>query len=290
MIVVTTPTGNIGRHVLDRLLDAGAELRVIVRDPGKLPQAARDRVEIVEGSHSDPDVVDQAFRDAEAVFWLCPPTPQETPDAATVEFSRPAAEAMRRHGVRHVVAATTLGRDTPWQEKAGMATASIHMVDLLKETGAAIRGLALPGFMDNALRLVDSLRQGQMVGAISPDKKLPHTAVRDIGEAAAGLLLDLSWTGQIDVPVLGPEEYSYNDLARIISEVTGHAVRYQHVPYEALKARLLKSGWPEAFAQAYIDMLRAKDEGMDNIAPRASAIIGPTRFDQWVEEELKPAL
>ncbi|MBZ8134111.1 NAD(P)H-binding protein [Afifella sp. IM 167] len=290
MIVVTTPTGNIGRHVLGRLLNAGAQLRVIVRDPRKLPQAARDRVEIVEGSHSDPKVVDQAFRDAEAIFWLCPPTPQETPDAATVEFSRPAAEAIRRHGVRHIVAATTLGRDTPWQEKAGMATASIHMVDLLRETGAAIRGLALPGFMDNALRLVDSLRQGQMVGAISPDKRLPHTAVRDIGEAAAGLLLDRSWTGQIDVPVLGPEEYSYNDLARIISEVTGRAVRYQHVPYETLKARLLASGWPEAFAQAYINMLRAKDEGMDNIAPRASAIIGPTSFAQWVEEELKPVL
>ncbi|NII09480.1 NAD(P)H-binding protein [Oleiagrimonas sp. C23AA] len=290
MIVVTTPTGNIGRHVLGRLLDAQATIRVIVRDPGKLPQAARDRVEIVEGSHSDPGVVDQAFRGAQAVFWLCPPTPQKTPDAATVEFSRPAAEAMRRHGIGHIVALTTLGRDTPWQEKAGMATSSIHMVDLLRETGAAIRGLASPGFMDNALGLVDSLRQGHMFGAISPDKKLPHTAVRDIGEAAAGLLLDRSWTGQIDVPVLGPEEYSYNDLARIISQVTSHVVRYQHVPFETLKARLVTSGWPDAFAQAFIDMMRAKDEGMDNMAPRASAIIGPTRFEQWVEEELKPVL
>jgi uncharacterized protein YbjT (DUF2867 family) len=290
MIVVTTPTGNIGQHVLGRLLDAGAELRVIARDPSKLSQEARDRVEIVEGSHSDPDVVDKAFRDAEAVFWLCPPTPRETPDAATIEFARPAAEAIRRLGVRHVVAATTLGRDTPWQEKSGMATASIHMVDLLRETGAAIRGLALPGFMDNALRLVDSLRRGQMVGAISPDKKLPHTAVRDIGEAAAGLLLDRTWTGQIDVPVLGPEEYSYNDLARIISEVTGHEVRYQQVPFDALMARLLETGWPEAFAQAYIDMLRAKDEGMDNVAPRASAIIGATSFGDWVEAELRPLL
>ncbi len=35
MIVVTTPTGNIGHHVVQHLLDAGEALRVIVRDPAK---------------------------------------------------------------------------------------------------------------------------------------------------------------------------------------------------------------------------------------------------------------
>ncbi len=45
-----------------------------------------------------------------------------------------------------------------------------------------------------------------------------------------------------------------------------------------------------AFVQAYIDMLRAKDEGMDNVAPCASAIIGPTSFRQWAEDELKVAV
>ena len=44
MIVVTTPTGNIGRHVVRHLLDAGEALRLIVRDAAKLPQEVRDRV------------------------------------------------------------------------------------------------------------------------------------------------------------------------------------------------------------------------------------------------------
>lgn len=37
-------------------------------------------------------------------------------------------------------------------------------------------------------------------------------------------------------------------------------------------------------------MLRAKEEGMDNVEPRETAIIGATSFRQWVEEELQPAL
>lgn len=290
VIVVTTPTGNIGRHVVRHLLDAGEALRLVVRDAATLPQEVRDRVEVIEGSHSDAKIVDQAFRGADAVFWLCPPTPSATPAAATVDFARPGAEAMRRRAIPHVVAATTLGRDTPWQERAGNVTGSIHMVDLLRTTGAAVRGLALPAFMDNALRQAEAIRHGKMVGPIAPDKKLPHTAARDIGAAAAGLLIDRRWSGPEDVPVLGPEELSYADLAAIVSEVIGREVRYEHQTYEAYKEAAMARGLTEAFAQGYVDMLRAKEEGMDNVASRATAIIGPTGFRQWAEEELKLAI
>ena len=290
MIVVTTPTGNIGRHVVRHLLDAGEALRLVVRDPSKLSQDVCGQVEVVKGSHGDAAIVDQAFRGADAVFWLCPPTPAATPAAATVDFARPAAEAMRRHGVPHVVAVTTLGRDTPWQERAGNATGSIHMVNLLRTTGAAVRGIALPAFMDNALRMVGAIREGRMPGPIAPDKKLPHTAARDSGAAAAQLLIDRSWSGQEDVPVLGPEELSYADLAAIVSDVTGREVGYEHQTYEAYKEAAMARGLTDAFAQGYVDMLRAKEEGMDNVASRATAIIGATSFRQWVEEELQPAL
>ncbi|MBK4784347.1 MAG: hypothetical protein FT714_08510 [Pantoea sp. Pent] len=89
MIVVTTPTGNIGAHVVQLLLNAGEPLRLIVRDASKLTKAVRESVEIVEGSHGDAAIVDRVFRGADAVFWLCPPTPAPTPAAATIDFARP---------------------------------------------------------------------------------------------------------------------------------------------------------------------------------------------------------
>lgn len=290
MIVVTTPTGNIGHHVVQHLLDAGETVRVIARDPAKLPPSVRDRVEVVQGSHGDAGVVDRAFDGAEALFWLAPPDWSNPPEAGTVNLARIGAEAIRRNRVARVVAVTTLGRDTPWQDRAGMATASIHGVDVLRSTGVAIRGLALPAFMDNALMQVDAIKQGRMTGPIDPDKKLPHTATHDSGMAAARLLLDRSWSGQEDVPVLGPEELTYAGLAAIISEVIGREVRYEQVPFEQLAAQLVQRGANEAFVQAYIAMLHAKNEGMDNVAPRSSAIIGATSFRQWTEKELKPAV
>ena len=290
MIVITAPTGNIGRHVVRQLLDEGEAVRVVAREPAKLAPEVLARVEVVEGSHGDATVVDSAFRGADAVFWLCPPVRTLEPEAQTVAFTRPAAEAIRRNGVPRIVAATTLGRGTAWQDRAGMATASIQMVDLLRGTGAAVRGLALPAFMDNALQQLTTIKDGRMTGAIDPRKKLPHTAARDIAAAAAGLLMDKSWTGQDDVPVLGPEELSYSDLATIVSESIGRDVRYEQIPFDGLESQLRAAGMNSDFVHAYVDMLRAKNEGMDNVAPRASAIIGATSFRQWVENELKPLL
>jgi uncharacterized protein YbjT (DUF2867 family) len=75
MIVITTPTGLIGHQVLGNVLGSGEPVRVIARDPSRLPAQARERVEVVAGSHGDIGVVDRAFAGADAVFWLVPPTP-----------------------------------------------------------------------------------------------------------------------------------------------------------------------------------------------------------------------
>ena len=47
MIVVTAPTGLIGHQVLESLFDSDEPVRVIVRDPSRVPAQARERVEIV---------------------------------------------------------------------------------------------------------------------------------------------------------------------------------------------------------------------------------------------------
>ena len=94
MIVVTTPTGNIGAKVLQDLLDRNAPVRVIVRDAARLAPRIRGRVEVVVGSHGDAEVVSRAFAGARTVFWLVPPDYRtHSIHASYVEFTRPAAHA-----------------------------------------------------------------------------------------------------------------------------------------------------------------------------------------------------
>ena len=111
-----------------------------------------------------------------------------------------------------------------------------------------------------------------------------------MGEVAARLLADTGWAGQEETPVLGPQDLSPDDMAAIISEVLGRTVRYRQIPYEAFKARLAARGMSESFTQGYVDMMRAKNEGMDNAAASGGAERTSTTFRQWCEDVLKPAV
>ncbi|MEE4596198.1 NAD(P)H-binding protein [Streptomyces sp. DSM 41524] len=296
MIVITAPTGQIGGRVLGILLneapERGEELRVIVRDPGKLPDAVRDRVDVVTGSHGDAEVVDRAFAGADAVFWLVPPHPQAPSlDAAYSGFTRAAAKAFTVHGVGHVVGVSALGRGTPAAGRAGHVTASLAMDDLIAGTGVAYRALACPSFMDNLLRQVASIRDdGVFTDTAAADRTAPTASTGDIAAAAAGLLLDRSWTGTGEVPVLGPEDLSANDMVRIMSEVLGRPIRYQRQSLEDLRAAFTGRGVGDAIVQGYVDMMRSKDDGIDEGVRRTPETASPTTFRQWCEEVLKPAV
>lgn len=287
MIVVTTPTGHIGSKLVSALVEDGQAVRVIVRHPAKLPANVRGRVEVIEGSHGDAGTIDQALDGADALFWCVPPAPRSTMEETYSGFTRPAADAVARHGTSHVVAVTGLGRGTQWEDRSGLATASLRMVDLFRATNAAVRGIAMPSFMENALTQLDAIRAGQFFGPIDADKKLPHTATRDMADAAARLLTDRSWTGKEDVPVLGPGDLSFDDIAAIISDVVGREVRYQQVPFDAFGGQLVGRGMPQDFADGYIAMMRAKNEGMDNVAAQRGGITGATSFRAWAEQAFK---
>jgi uncharacterized protein YbjT (DUF2867 family) len=294
MIVITAPTGNIGHQVLARVLAGTQPVRVIVRDPAKLPGEVRDRVEVIQGSHSDPQVVTRAFDGADALFWLKPgDRGAASVTEAYVGFTRPAAEAIRAQGVQRVVDVSALGRGTAYAGHAGNVTASLAMDDLIAGAGVAFRALACASFMDNLLRQARAIKeQGTFSGIVSPDLKLPAVATRDIAAAAARLLLDTTWTGQEEIPLLGPEDLSANDMAAIISTVLHTPVRYAQIPRQALTSQLTGSGMSSAMAQAMLDMMIAVDNGLDNGIARTPhhAIDTPTTFRQWCEDTLKPAV
>ena len=108
--------------------------------------------------------------------------------------------------------------------------------------------------------------------------------------AATKLLIDTTWSGNGHVAVLGPEDLSFNDIAKIMSDVLGKPVTFQQIPGEAFKARLLSFGASEAMAQATLDMMMAKNNGLDDGEPRTAASSSPTSFRQWCETVLKPAV
>ena len=75
MIVITTPTGDIGHKVLKQVVQGKESIRVVARDPMRIPHEIRQRVEVIQGSHGDMAAIESALAGADALFWLIPPEP-----------------------------------------------------------------------------------------------------------------------------------------------------------------------------------------------------------------------
>jgi uncharacterized protein YbjT (DUF2867 family) len=291
MIVITTPTGDIGRQVLDRVLDSGEAVRVIARDPSRLPARVRAHAEVVEGSHGDASVITKALAGADRLFWLVPPPPFSYPGSAEryyLDFTRPACEAIRGLDAG-VVGITTLGHG--YQGNAGMLSAALAMDKLIESTSAAYRALALPFFMENLLRQAQALKeQGTFSMANTADRPLPAVATRDAAAAAAALLLDSSWGGQASVPLAGPDNLTPDAMAEVISGTLGRTIRYRQVPVADRQTAMVQRGASEAMAQDMADMTEAQNNGIYDAEPRDPNSATPTSFRQWCQDILKPAV
>jgi uncharacterized protein YbjT (DUF2867 family) len=289
MIVLTAPTGQIGSKLVTAVLRGSEPVRLVVRDPGKLPAQVRERAEIVVGSHRDRDVLDKALDGADALFWLMPAAATaSSPYEAYVTASIPGADAVVRHAVPRVVIVSALGRGS--QIYAGHISASHAMEELFRSTGAHVRALALPTFMDNVLRQVAMIRTGVIPGTLPADFRMPWIATKDIAALAAEYLLDRAWAGQDSVEVLGGEDLSYRDIAAILTDVLGTPIRYQLGDRSVVKQFLIGRGGSDAMAQAVIDMDVAGERGINNATPRTAENTTPTTFREFAEEIVRPAM
>jgi uncharacterized protein YbjT (DUF2867 family) len=291
MIVITTPTGTIGHQVLDRILDSGETVRVIARDPARLPARVHDQAEVVPGSHGDADVITKALAGADRLFWLVPPPGFRHQGRALdyyLDFTRPASQALASRDVR-VTAISTLGHG--YQGPAGLLSAALAMDELIESTGVPYRTLALPFFMENLLRQAGEMaEQDTFSMAHLADRPLPAIATRDIAAAAATLLLDNSWDGQASVPLTSPDNLTPVDMAQVISAVLGRPIRYRQLPVDDYQAAFVRRGASPALAQDFADMVAAQNNGIYDAEPREADSVTATTFRQWCEDTLRPAI
>src|SRR5438093_11106550 len=112
-ILVTNPTGRIGRRVLAELLAPEFSVRVIARDPARLPEEIREQVDIVRGSAEDAVILRHALEGVEALFWCVPTESLEDTDIEQhyERFACSAWDAIRGARTPRVVTISALGNE-----------------------------------------------------------------------------------------------------------------------------------------------------------------------------------
>src|SRR5690606_5340709 len=193
-IGVTTPTGNVGAHLLRLLVQAGERPRALLRDPARLPADVAGHVDAVAMDSWDAGAVAEATRGLTALYWVSPTATDRDPLQAHAVAAAGVRAAVQRNGIGRVVVQSSVGAEkrTGAGEIDGLAATELA----LDATGAAVTHLRCGYFFTNLLMEAEAIGGGVLATAMDLDRPLPWVAPADIAAVAAVRLLSVSWTGR----------------------------------------------------------------------------------------------
>ena len=236
-ILVLGGTGLMGREVLGALRRRGATARVLVRDPARL--TTLEGVEVVVGDLRDPASVRGAMEGISTVFHISPH------EADEVELTRTVIAACEDAGARLVFAGVHVTASNPvfgWLLRRfyGLVLPRYRgkfAIGRMVESSATNPVIISPSnFMQNDEVLIDVICDGEFVHPCSP-KGLNRVDLRDVGEAAATILLDPS-TPSGTYGLVGPRSLTGPECAQVWAEALDRPVRYAGEDDAALDAAL----------------------------------------------------
>lgn len=286
-IVITTPTGNIGRRVLQQLLQAGADVSVIVRQPEKLSDSIRSRVKVHQGSLTDVDLVTKAFRGANAAVWVTPGDFTH-PDAAAYhnEIGAVAAMAIRESKIPYVVNVSSAGAHL---ENAGPVSGLAAIERRMNEVAENIVHLRPGFFMENFLQQIEPIKNdGAIYELIPGDMPFPIIATQDIGDVAAQLLIETKWSGHQTRGLHGPADLTFADATKILSDSIGKPVKYAQITPDQAYQAFLGVGASPGFAKALVEMYQALSKPKAIAESRTPETTTPTTLREWSDNIFRP--
>jgi uncharacterized protein YbjT (DUF2867 family) len=286
-IVVTTPTGNVGRLLVYNLLRGGFRPTLLMRNLTHLEPALRSRVDAIEVDQTNERAMVRATVGTDALYWVDPPTEGDDPLADYARFSEIAANAVRTNRIPRTVFQSSVGAEK--RTGAGEIDGLAHTEQLLDDTGFSVTHLRCGFFFTNLLSMTDDIRAGTLT-VLPPDQPLPWVSPRDIAEVAAIRLASTAWTGRHVQAIHGPHDLTWRQVAEIITDKTGAPVTVNETDEGSMRAALTGFGMSAERVDALVKMSTGLSDGFVPEQPRDVVSSTPTTLASWCYDVLRPAL
>ncbi|CAM5670695.1 NmrA family transcriptional regulator [Streptomyces avidinii] len=284
-IAVTTPTGNVGRHVVATLVRAGVRPRVLLRDPDRLAPDVRDQVDAVSVDQFDADAVVAATAGVDALFWVDPTTGSEDPLADYARATDSVVRAVTENGIGRVVFQSSVGAEK--RHGAGEIDGLAHTETALDGTGVDVTHLRCGYFFTNLEFQLAALRAGTLQVILPLDQPMAWVAPRDIAEVAATRLLSHAWSGRCVQAVHGPADLTWSQVGGILTAATGRRIDVERITDDAMRAQLRAAGMTEGLVEAVLGMSTGLREDFVPEQRRTVRTTTPTTLAAWAYDHLR---
>src|SRR5437588_3336301 len=278
MIFVTGATGNVGREVVNLLLDGGAKVVAVTRNPATA--ALPDGAHVVGGDPSHPQTLTSALRGVETVLVSPRALGDATAGAATVELLKLAAGQGAQRVV--VLSAVTVEYGGGYQR---FADAFRAVEDAARASGLQWTILRSSDYASNSLAWAPQIRSTGVVYGAYGDGATSTIHEQDVAAVSALALMDAAHTGHTYV-LTGPQSLTQRDRVRLIGEAIGRDVPWVEVAPEQFRQVMLAQGLPEDVPDRMIGYWSDRVQQPGPSSDTVEQILGrpALTFAQWAAE------
>lgn len=286
-LLVTGASGNLGKAVVAELRRLGAKKVIAAtRTPGKQLELAALSVEEREADFDRPETLRTAFQDVERLLLIS--TDSLHAPNVRIKQHRAAIQAAVSAGVEHVVytsipnAHPTEGPSIPddhfWTEVA-IFESGLDWTILRNNLYAEVI-LRSAGF---------ALKTGKLISATQSQGR-SYVTREDCARTAAAALLNA--TGKAIFDVTGPASVTHEEIASILSRLSGKSIQHKNVTPDEVQKGLLAAGIPQFAASRVRELDEETSRGyLAIVTPTVTNLSGrvPMRVENFLEMTV-PAL
>ncbi|WP_158885244.1 NAD(P)H-binding protein [Amycolatopsis anabasis] len=276
MILITGATGKVGRELVPCLLDRGAPVRALTRDPG----AARvdPRAEVVAGDLDRPETLPPVLEGVDRVFVL---TSGHGSTGPVQEANLAAAAA--HAGVERLVKLSTTGVHFGGADP--ISSAHREAEEVIRAAGPDWTILRPGTFMDNRYGWIESVRAEGVAYVNQYEGPSAMIHCRDIATVAAEVLTSPGHAGAI-YPLTGGEAPTPEEQVRALADALGRPVRCVVESAEQTRTRFASWGWPVSAVDGILEMKRAAGHTEAIVFDTVDRLTGrkPLTFSDWARE------
>ncbi len=250
MIAITGATGQLGQHVIEKLLKAvpASQLVAIVRNPAKAEALSQQGVTVRQADYTDQTAFTTALAGVDKLLLI-----------SSSEVGQRAAQhqnvinAAKAAGVKFIAYTSLLHADT---SPLGLHVEHVATEKALAESGIAYALLRNGWYTENYLASAPpALEHGVFIGAAG-EGKIASATRADYAAAAARVISEEGHAGKV-YELAGDQAWTLSELAAELSRQSGKNVVYQNLSEADFAAALKSVGLPAGLA----DMLADSDVG-----------------------------
>ncbi|WP_295478084.1 SDR family oxidoreductase [uncultured Pseudomonas sp.] len=269
MIVVTGATGQLGRLVIEQLLEKLPAQQIVaaVRSPDKAADLKALGVQVRQADYNQPATLDSALQGAEKVLLVSSSeVGQRLPQHQAV------IDAAQRAGTALLVYTSLLHAD-----RSPLALGEEHAGTerYLQASGVPFVVLRNGWYTENyAAGIPTALQLGSLYGAAG-EGRISSASRADYAAAAAAVLLTAQPPIGEHIELGGDTSYTLAEFAAEAARLTGQPLPYVDLPQADYQAALLKAGLPAIYAELLADSdVGAAQGGLFDDSRALSRLIG----------------